>query len=250
MHTAGYVTQGKPNTDGQFFINACDALNYAINIGGEATAALANDNVGSELSAPAIQIPASLSFGVGFDLNTIITRLGVLQSQNYALNSSQQAFGTAEGPGPNSTSGTSGPAGFSPNSVVAPVAAANLPTIIGSVAGPPKKGVQVNYIDLIYANRLAVGRAINVALIGIKYPLGLGVAATLDENTLSYDLTDPQLAITPDSTVNRLRIPNTNPFMLTDDGDLILVLVSGQTGIGSNSLSIFGIVVGISYNYN
>jgi hypothetical protein len=250
MHTAGYVTQGKPNTDGQFFICASDAFIYASNIGGEGSATLALDQVGNGAEAPAIQIAAGLSFGIGFDLNTIITRLGMLQSQNFATNSSQQAFGTAEGPGPNATSGTSSPAGFGANSVIPPVTTANLPTLIGSVSGPPKKGVQVNYIDLLYANRADVGRAVNVALQGVQFPLGLGVQATFDTNNLSYDLTSDQLAITPDQHCNRLRIPNTNPFMLTNDGDLLTVIVSGQTGVGENSLSVFGIIVGISYNYN
>jgi hypothetical protein len=248
MHTAGYVTQGKPNTDAQIFISINYALAYNLTPGN--AVALNNAVNTQEVQIPSFVPATDTPSLMVFNIDTLLLRLGMLQSKNYAANSSQQAFGTAEGPGPNSTSGTSAPSGFGSDSVIAPIAAANLPTLIGSVSGPPAKGIQLNYIDLVYQIFGNVLASFEYQVDKITIPPGF------DQNVVISNMVplgNVPLAFRQPMTndISRFRISVPNPKMLVDDGDFIQVQVAMSSPPSSgDSLAFIGLFLGCSYNFN
>jgi hypothetical protein len=239
MHTAGTFTQGKPNTDAEIFISALSGFIAAG--AGLAQAALGTSGLAG------VAIPASVSGQLQLYPSGLLCRTGVLQTQNFALNSSQNAFGTAEGPGPNSTSGTSGPSGFGPNSIVAPVTAANLPTLVGSVAGAQPKGVQVNWVDFIYQVQTLAATSVHGALSKIVTPVGADVTPVSTVLAASTALS----AVVNSSTakVHRTRVTPTVISFLTDDADTLEVTFSAVTP-ATSIVVLAGVVLGCSFNFN
>lgn len=239
MHTAGTFTQGKPNTDAEIFISALGAF---ISAGaGVVQSALGTSGLAG------LEIPASVTGALVLYPSALLLRTGILQSQNFALNSSQNAFGTAEGPGPNSTSGTSGPSGFGPNDVVAPVTAANLPTLVGSVPGAQPKGIQVNWIDFIYQVQTLAATSVHGALSKIVTPVGTDVSTVATVLAASTALSAVVNSTT--AKVHRQRVTPTVSSFLTDDADTLEVTFNAVTP-ATSIVVLAGIVLGCNFNFN
>jgi hypothetical protein len=254
MHTAGILTQGKPNTDGQVFIGASSIYGSAqVNMGPSNVAGPWQPKIVNVNGIPieVIQfLGAGLNFNITFNLDFGIRRTGMLQTGNFATNISQEAFGTkAAVPGPSAVPGTSGPSGFGGDQVIPPVITSRLPTIASSTAGVQPKGVQVNWIDFIYQVVTAAPTAINLVFAEDIYPPGLNARPI--ENSLGFlALAGAQLATTTANMLRRARLtPSTTPAMITDDCSKLFAGFSG-TSAASSIVNLVGAVAGINYNYN
>jgi hypothetical protein len=254
MNTAGVVTQGKPNTDAQIFISAMDA--YASSTTNDTPGIVVSSNPGwnSSVQIKMLSLTSSdaADFEVEFQLSNLLRRLGVFQSNNFAANTSQEAFGTANGPGPSIIEGTSSPSGFGSDSVVPPILGSNLPTLIGSISGPPKKGIQINSVDLLYTITIANLNSLNLTAVTAAFPLGLNQTSEISPNfNASYDFTSDQIANTSGSSkLSRVSIPIGPPNgMITDDGGVPIIILSGNLRAGA-VLNLMGILLNCSYNFN
>lgn len=238
MHTAGYVTQGKFNTDLQLFISAADA------VGGTAANIGTSGYIGKTIAASQTNANLQLNF------SGLMLRTGMLQSQALGMAASQEAFGTAAAtPGPSSVSGTSGPSAFGPNSVVAPVPAAALATLIGSVSGAAKKGIQINYMDFIYAVQTAAATSVGASAGVLTLP-----APGLDLTTVAtalFSATTLSAAVNSNNTtkVHRQRIIISGAAPLVTDCSVVSVLFNVTTPVNS-VVGLIGILLGCSYNLN
>jgi hypothetical protein len=161
---------------------------------------------------------------------------------------SQEAFGTAAAtPGPSSVSGTSGPSAFGPNSVVPPVTAANLPTLIGSVAGATPKGIQINWVDFIYQVGTLAATSINALVAKIVTAVGADVTP-VTTNLISSSALSAVVNSTT-AKVHRQRLTVSTPAFLTDDADVLSIQVTAVTP-GTSTVTLAGVVLGCSYNFN
>lgn len=237
MHTAGVLTQGKPNTDAQLFFSADDiAVPNATHV-----AAGTSGLIGWLVAASSTSVWQK-------QISGLLLRTGILQSTNYATNLGQQAFGTANGPGPSAVAGTSGPSGFGPNAVMAPVTKANMPTLVGSVAGAPKKGVQINTIDVLYQIQGGAATTVSVGLVTAN-PAAPGNDVAIATAVL---IAATNLSVAVNSTnakIHRQRLTNANPQMLVTDGTIVAIdgQIINPAGVTTN---ILGFILGCSYNYN
>lgn len=240
MHTAGWVTQDQPNTDGEIFISAIDAI--ATSGAGVVTAALGTSGL------VGIKIPASITGVVQLTPSGLLLRTGVLQSQALGAARSQEAFGTAAAtPGPSAVSGTSGPSAFGVNSVIAPVLKANLPTLIGSVAGARAKGIQINWLDFIYQVGTLAATSINAQL--FKLATALGADVTPASTALTTSTTLSAVVNSTTAKVHRQRVTPATPAFLIDDADVLSIVFTGVTP-ATSTVTLAGVVLGVSFNYN
>lgn len=239
MNTAGWITQGKPNPDAEIFISALGAF-VAAGAGIVASALGTSNLIGTK-------IPASITGSIEIPISALLLRTGILQSTNFATNQSQEAFGTANGPGPSSVSGTSGPSGFSPDAVIPPITAANLATLKGSTAGAPKKGIQINWLDFIYQVGTLAATAVQGQLSKLSVPSGADVSPTLVN--LSSLTTLSAVVNSTTAKVHRQRVTVTTPAMIVDDAATLLVTFNAVTP-ATSTVTLAGVVLGCSYNFN
>lgn len=238
MHTAGLITQNKPNTDAELFFSAAGC------VGGTKTAIGTLGFVGSQAPASSTNLPLSLN------LSGLLLRTGMLQSQALGAAASQEAFGTAAAtPGPSPISGTSGPSGYGPNSVVAPVLAANLPTLKGSVPGTIPKGIQINWIDFLYQVQVGAATSIGGAAAILNSPApGLDVTTTQTQLIASTALS---AVVNSNATtkIHRQRVNTLAPAFLITDATIIAIIMSITTP-ASNTVGWIGVILGCNYNFN
>jgi hypothetical protein len=241
MHTAGVVTQDKPNTDAEIFISA---LSAAITSG----AGIVLGQLGTT-GLYGLVIPASVTGGLALFPSGLLLRTGILQSQNYATNTSQEAFGTAGGPGPNATAGTSGPGGFGAGSVVPPVLSVNLPTLKGSSTGGIKKGIQINFADFIYSVATLAATSITAQAKKVAIPAP-GADITPVASNLSAATALSAVINSATTKIHRQRVTMTSPAaFLVDDCDIVdltFVAITPATSV----VTLAGVVLGCSFNYN
>jgi hypothetical protein len=247
MNTAGWVTQGKPNTDLQIFISPIAAIPFNNTLTTPISFGNPSQSITFPLSGLVVDEEHAGTYAISYQISDLLQRLGMLQSTNFALNSSQEAFGTASGPGPSAIAGTSGPSGFGPDSVIPPVMGANLPTLIGSVAGPPKKGIQINWIDLIY--QVAGDPLTSLSYVVNKITIPPGIDQTLTEITLVSGVVPAGAKLENINDFTRFRVINPNPEMLIDDMDILNIFLTASV-LNATSFSSMGLILGCSYNFN
>lgn len=241
MQTAGTFIQDTAFTDAQVMI---DALEF---VGSGATptssvVAVAGVNV------PYISGTVAGTFTAACNISNLVLRTGIF-APSTAQTLSEQAFGTAAAlPGPSSVAGTSSPSGFGPLGVKPPVLKANLPTIVGSVAGAKPKGMQINWVDLLYyPGATTPVTSITTTMSVIQLPLGVGATPVLVSTPIS-GVTSPT-TIAAAGKVTRNRLTPTAAAMLTTDGTLVELNVVIVYAAGSGALFL-GAILGCSYNFN
>jgi hypothetical protein len=272
MHTSGLVQQDSPNTDLQFFVPATQAvsLNTSTGVSTAPTTFVGLQAQGTTNQAivDSIAVAAATTINLKFNLTEFFVRTGMLKSG--ALTSlSDQAFGTAEGPGPNATPGTSGPLnlGFGASinqdtdvflegsNARPPISSTFLPTL-GSIAGVGLiKGIRIKWIDTVY--RVQGGALTEAATTLYQYIMGIGHDVSMLVNSfVSVPTVLPSAALANNSTVNKLHrerqtftdvFGNVIPFIV-DDGSLVYAVVQLITAAGTADLA--GIIVGCDYNFN
>lgn len=238
MHTAGWVTQDQPNSDGQIFISANDS---ALSAGLTIAAAGTSGYIGPQIPA------ATAGATITQNISSLLLRTGILNSNTFSTNRSQEAFGTANGPGPSSVAGTSGPSAFGPSSVIAPVLKANLATLIGSKAGSTAKGIQINWIDILYHIATANATSITAALSQLTTAVGADATPTS-----AAIIAATALSLVFNSTtakMHRQRLTPPTLAMLIADGST-LQLSYAITTPAASVVTIAGAILGVSYNFN
>ncbi|HEY1645035.1 MAG TPA: hypothetical protein VGF75_01465 [Candidatus Saccharimonadales bacterium] len=280
MRTAGPLIADTPNTDLQLFVPATQSIGFNPSTGvgafPTATAGVEAITTPSALYLDAIAIAASSTVSLRFDLAQLFVRTGILQSNNFSTNTSQEAFGTANGPGPNATPGTSDPSGMgyggiadadgtelTGSNTVAPVNTKLLPTLLGPFTNSASglvvaniKGVRVKWIDLIY-QVLGVGlTSLALQLEGYIANLGHdGFIDLLDVYNVNT-LTGAALAInsSPEK-IHRERCTiqdangNFTTQFLFNDGTMLSAIITAVTPSGSTA-KVVGIILGCDYNLN
>ncbi len=179
-----------------------------------------------------------------------VTLNEILRSGIYGTD--QEQFGTAAAvTGPSHVSGTSGPLAFGPLSAKPPVLAANLATVIGSVAGPLPKGLQINSIDVIYQ---ILGLAASAATIGLTttdFPSG-GASAPTVTNIIALGANGLPTAITSPAHPLPTNVAVATPAMIVPPylNDRQVILNINLTGGASGTVNFYGVQLNVSYNYN
>lgn len=231
MRTAGLFEQDTPVPDGQAFLTALDFA------GGAVATVLAG--------MPVVVVPASSTVTGSFSVVGQILRTGIFATNVVATSLSQQAFGTANGPGPSSVAGTSGP-----NAIFGrpPIVGAKLPTLIGPQTGSkPLKGFQINTLDFIYAVGTLAATSITGGLNRLICPAAGGAGAF----TIFNDIAPTALAVTltPGGQLQRARITNPTPVMYATDGTILSIPMVITTP-ATSTVTIYGVILGCSFNYN
>jgi hypothetical protein len=243
MQTAGRFSQDTPNPDLEIFIGAQD---FITNLGTTAAAAFVAI-AGTGGTANILGVASSSTGASTRELN--ITRLFIrtgIFAPSTPQTLSEQAFGTAAAlPGPSAVPGTSGPSGFGVNQIIPPVLKANLPTLIGSVAGAKAKGIQINWIDHLFT-ATGVITALATTLRRFIIPPGVAVIPTVVIDMNAVAAVGP-LAATTANQIARVRCTNPNPVMMTGDATVTDLVFSYTTAAIITHL---GSVLGCSYNFN
>jgi hypothetical protein len=282
MRTAGLLQQDSPFTDLQLFIPATQALSNDEAVPGTSTPFTSFKGIQAAGTTAQAQIDTVLvpvsqaSFNIKFNLTNLLVRTGMLAGPG-----SQQAFGTSNGPGPNSIPGTSDPSGFGYGAVLnettdvftigsntkAGVPSALLPTIHGPLinAGTLSsginystvgtKGIQINWIDAIYQVHGVAVSSLGVILNQYIFAVGHNVAMNLQSFT-SVPVAQPSAALSVNSANSAHRERTVmldsagNPVrFFTDDGTVVFVTLTLATPAGS-TVNVAGLVVGCSFNFN
>jgi hypothetical protein len=231
MHTAGSVTCDTAYADGQIFVGA-DKFQVT---GG--TGVLTYGGAGSGLLYRAVAATSVSVFAATFDE---MFRTGVYAT---AANGYQQ-YGTSSGPGPNAaipnSSGPSGLFGHPPTSS----SSANLATLHGPVKGAPSKGIQINWMDLIYSVAGAALTGISGSASYTKFTNGSAVTTSAFIPATGNGLT---LAVAANP--YRIRINSPTPGFMTTDG-VQTILNTNITTAAGGTCNFYGAVVGVTYNFN
>jgi hypothetical protein len=267
MRTAGPLLADTPNTDLQLFLPATDAI--------VANAAVASFPViepqGGAGTTPisSILIPASASTQIQFNLSKLFVRTGILQSNNFATNTMQQAFGTANGPGPSLVEGTSDPSGFgydqgipdgdnviAGSNTLPPIQSQLLPTLLGPFPNALPKGIRIKWIDLIYVVNGVALTSLGLEL--VNFTFGSGHDVPIQWNGGYSDVNLPSAALAINSTVHKAHRErclitdlsgNPTTQFLTVDGTLLTAVLIAVTPAGS-TVNLLGIILGCDFNFN
>lgn len=234
MRTAGTFSQDSPQTDGVIFIGASEFMSPTLSNTGLTKVAVGK----VPYVAP---VSTTTEFFKALDQ---ILRTGVLNSQAYGYT----AFGTTGPPpvpGPSSVANTSDASGVSGHP---PLTIANLPTIKGPVVGAIPKGIQINYIDVIYQ---VLGAASTAILFGLTKTVfgaaGAGATAPVVTNLIALAANGLPTAVAANPVTTRINIAN--PSMLATDETEILAELSFQNPAGC-TVNFYGLKLGVSFNYN
>ncbi len=246
MQTAGTFSQDTPFSDGQFYLGA---TYFTTTVG--TTAAAAFVSITGTGGTASILGVASSSTGASTRESTLTDGV-MLRTGIYAPSTAQtlsgQAFGTAALlPGPQAAvAGTSSPSGFGSNQVIPPVLKANLPTLKGSTAGARPKGVQINWVDILFTTTGTVA-SMSVTLKRLVAAPGVAAIPTVavDMNAVAVV---GSLATTTANQISRVRATNANAAMMT--GDTTVIDLAYNYNIAAGVVTSLGVVLGCSYNYN
>jgi hypothetical protein len=228
-HTDGMFTMDTPNTDGQFFVGASEFIDTA----GVATTASA----GAGLFSKNIASAAAATFFA--NIVPILRRTGMYATP--ALN--QEQFGTAASvPGPTTVANTSGPEG---TQGFPPWTQAQLPTLIGAIAGPISKGFRVTSIDVIYEVDTVIATLATVGLTVTQFVNGVAPTVT---NRIALGANGLPVAFaTGLPYVKNIVVPSP-VFSTASDGETI-VNVNLTAGTGG-TIKFYGVVLHVDFNLN
>lgn len=282
MRTAGLLQQDSPFTDLQLFFSATQSLNFTATTPSAAVpwttfAGITAAGVVADAQVDTVAIAASTTALIKFNLNQLFIRTGMLAGPG-----SQQQFGTANGPGPNSTPGTSDPSGMGYGEIFnestgilsvgsntkAPVSSGLLPTLvgpltnnIGGVGGNPNlggtKGIRIKWIDMVYRVLGVPLTSAGISLYPYNFALGHDVASAV-ESVTSVPVALPSAALAINSATQKVHRERTTfldvstgvpPTFQFTDGTFIFALADIVTPSGSTA-NLAGIIVGCDYNFN
>lgn len=227
-HSRSRWTQDTPNTDGQIFIGAGRFKDTS----GNSTTASAGAGLFTLNQAAS---KASTYFS---EISEIL-RTGMLATPN--LN--QEQFGTALlQPGPSSVAGTSGPLALSG---FPPYTNTTNPTVTGGVSGSVKKGIQINWFDVIYDVEAVNLAAATCGLTTTKFT---NLTAPTVANIVALAANSLPVAYSA-GVAQRTRVTPATPAFVTLDGCEVIINVNLTTPAGGTSL-FYGVVFGVSFNFN
>lgn len=224
MRTGGQLLQDTPNTDGQIFV---PATRMALTAG---TAPATTSAAGLLYSLVAASGTANF-----FDALSTLLRTG--QAPNY-----QEQFGTAASvPGPSAVANTSDPLAITG---IPPITNLQMPTVKGAQTGYIPKGLQINWIDVIY-------QVLGVNLTSVTYELSKTIFknAVAPAVTALVALAANGLTTAVAAQPTRTRITPATPVFSVDDGTELISNLNFVTPAGS-TVKFYGIIYGVSFNYN
>lgn len=230
MRTAGQFLQDTPFVDGQIFLSAADC-----SLSGFASGPVQN------LGGPTVDIyssftAASTSCYVTGALR-FLNRTGT--QPNY-----QEQFGTAAlVPGPSSVANTSDPLNLVG---MPPTKKASLASLTGGANGFVAKGVQINYVDLIYSIATNAMTNMNLGVFAFNYVNGVAV------NKVSLypwgSVIGIPLAVAANPYVFRIPMPTIQMF--TNSDTKVFAHFFFSSSASAPVFNFYGMVFGISYNFN
>lgn len=160
-------------------------------------------------------------------------------------NLDQQQFGTAAlQPGPSTVSGTSDPLGIKG---FPPYTNANNPinnSAISNIAGPVKKGFQVNWVDVIYATGANAITSVNFGLSATNF---VNNTAPNAQAIIAYGTNSLPTTAQSNPFVTRITVASPAFYTLTDT--FFNAIISFVTE-ASASIKFFGCIFGVSFNFN
>ena len=228
MNTGGSFEQDTAFNDGQIFLGPNG--DFAPTAG---TAPLTTSAAGLLYGLVAASQTCNL-----FSIISQMLRTGVYPQAPF----SSQQFGTAASvPGPSTVSGTGGPRGIAGRP---PIPAAKLPTVIGQTAQPIPKGLQINWVDIIYQ---VLGVALTSATFGLTNTQFINGVAPAVSNLIALAANGLTTAVAAQPTRTRILVP-TPAFTILDGSELIANL-NFVTPAGS-TVKFYGAVLGVSFNEN
>jgi hypothetical protein len=229
MHTKNQFIQDTAFSDGQIFLGPSGDF---IAVGGTAPT-LATAGVGL----------------LGYTLGTASSTYNLFSPISQILRTGyaplfQEQFGTAASvPGPTAVANTSDPEALQQG--FPPILSANNPTIHGPFTGYRAKGIQINYVDVIYNVATA---ALTAATIGLTKTKFVNNVAPLVTNYIALANNGLPLPIQANPYVTRITVA-TPAFDVDTDSELILN-INLSTGAASTTSIFYGCVLGISFNFN
>jgi len=230
MRTSGQFLQDSPVADGQIFLGPFTGLAL---VGGNTTNNI-NQNNGANANFFNLN-GASTTYNIVANLTNIL-RTGT--APNY-----QEQFGTAAlQPGPSSVANTSDPLNLTG---MPPIKKAVLATLTGGSNGFIAKGMQINWIDLIYATGANAVTSVFASLDAIKFANNVAPVVTNLFN--NYGGASFPTAAQTNPYVARATI--TNPSFLVTTDSTFQVNIQVITGATATT-SFYGIVLGVSFNFN
>lgn len=161
-------------------------------------------------------------------------------------NLDQSQFGTAaSAPGPSTVAGTSGPLNLKPG--YPPIVAANMATLGAMQNGPTPKGVQINSFELITDIESVDASVFTTGLTKTLYSNLVAPAVTnivaLGNNGLVKTKNNAGL-------IRRQKVTVASPAMLTADGSEVILNVNITAGAATGTVSFFGAILNLAYNFN
>lgn len=221
MNTAGQLTCDTPNTDGQVFV----PLSAFSTVGTAPVLASAGPGL----------LAATLATGTAYTLFACIDqmlRTGVAPQF-------QEAFGTAAlVPGPTAVPNTGDPESIQG---YPPYVGALTPTVF-TQKGFKLKGIQINWIDLIYT---AIA-GITSATLGLTTTRYVNNTAPLVANLITLGANG--LPVATQALPYRSRVSVAAPLMIALDGAQIILNANFTTGAGNGTF--YGAVAGVTFNFN
>lgn len=233
MNTQGPISSATPNTDAQIWAGASSFT-------GLVAASAVPASAGAGLWT--LNIPSSTTANLFSELNEIL-RTGQFASANR----NQRQFGTAAlVPGPSGVANTSGPlaiAGYPP------FTNATNPIRTGGLTGPLGKGLQINWVDVIYEVDTGAITSVTFGLTQTKMPAAGASGAPVVTNIIALAANGLPVALNTVGQATRTRITNPAPAMLTTDGGEIIANLNFVVP-AANSVKLYGCIFGCSFNFN
>lgn len=229
MRTAGNLLQDSPLTDGQIFIEPFALLNQGF-------AGIGTSNLGSNSPENSLIFSAPSSNGY------VLASLRFLLRTGFAPNYQEQ-FGTAAlKPGPSTVANTSDPLNLVG---MPPTPRASLATLTGGPNGFVAKGIRIDYVDVAY--NIATN-PLSSFLIGISTNKYVDNVATVSTSLLNIANNGLQTAVRANNYVTRV-IP-TNATFITSPDTKVIIQLQLVNGAAAAVVEIFGLTVGVSFNFN
>lgn len=232
-HTRNRWTQDTPNTDG---IISLGAPNFVITVGGINSVILSTDGSGI----------ISFSNTTGGNTTNYVSNLtSILRTGMYATpNLNQQQFGTAAlQPGPSSVANTSDPSGIRN---FPPYANSKNPIYGGitNISGVTPKGIQINWADVIYSPGANAISSLKLGIAATQYVNNVAPSVT---SIIAYGTNGLPVAAQTNPYVSRVNVTTPN-FTITND-TMVNIQVQVITG-ATATFNFYGVVLGVSFNYN
>lgn len=225
MRTGGQLLADTPNTDGEIFL--APGADFQPTAG---TAPLTTAGAGLLYSLIAASQTCNL-----FARISELLRTG--QVPNY-----QEQFGTAASvPGPSAVPNTSDPLALQG---IPPIKNLQMPTITGGIRGYIPKGLQINWIDIIYQ---VLGANLTSVTFGLTNTVFKNAVAPAVSNIVALGANGLTTAVAAQPT--RTRITVVAPAFTVADGSELIANLNTVTPAGS-TVKFYGAILGVSFNLN